>query len=189
METGRPKPLNEDIALLLGALLAGAGVKGLTGDYASWVMLFVGLVLILGVMYQRVRDSRPPWVRGDIGISVLSHDIDGPSATFTVAFRASPDTDLRLICDAPLMNGHGAPVKMVRDGEARGVGNTWDLYVHRNNALVWLSEDPPDDKPYQKEAKEVTLTIVATRPIRSVLVEIANPRWRRRFLRKAGIMP
>jgi hypothetical protein len=141
-------------------------------------------------MYQRIRDSRPPWVKGDIGINVFNPVFDGPSVTFTVAFLASPDTDLRVICDAPLMNGQGGPVKQTTrdDGTTRHVAQTWDLYTYRNNALVWLSEDPPDNKPYQKEAKEVTLTIAATRPIRSVRVEVASPWWRRRFLRKAGVL-
>src|SRR5215210_4551390 len=99
MSGERPRSLYEDIGLLLGAVLAGAGVRGLTDVYGSWAMLSLGLLLIAWVMARREYDAKDPWVRGDTGIAVLDFLFDGPSVTFTVMYRAYPGNDLWISCD------------------------------------------------------------------------------------------
>jgi hypothetical protein len=169
---------NQDIGLGLGlALVAGgigAFVKAGMSVLAS-VLISFGLLLLLGVMIQRIRADSPPKVTGDIGLKILNPEFSDGGVEFDVALRMPITTGLWLTCNVPVLDVTarlrlwGGPAHMESLGKA--------IRDHREyKQFVFLPFTNIDETTTKAQRAEVQVEIAVSQPLKRVRVQTATRR-------------
>lgn len=169
---------NEDLAILIGAALVGAWLGNLPAEL-PWptLLLALGLLLLLGVLVQRIRADSPPSVRGDIGLRILDPEFSGGTVSFYVALRAPTDPGLWIVCNAPIITSN-AGLRIWREGEQMPAGKVIQTFEYQRFAFIWFSNI--DEETGKPQRAEVQVVIAARQPLKRIRVRSAtrrNVRW------------
>lgn len=164
---------NQDIALLLGGTLFGVGLGGWAKMALSPAFpLVIGLLLILGVVFQRIWADRPRSVSGGFGVTILDTVFSDTGVRFT-AVLPKPAYGLWITCDISGIEVKKAILYQLRSNSLCPRFELVPPLHHERSALI---VHPLPEGGEDRVRSETDITITALQPPKRLRVRKANLR-------------